>query len=571
MNSFGSTSHARGRPASPCSASRTIPSFVDLEKIHPEGFFSGVIPGVTERFDYRLRLTAGSESWIVEDPYAFDPGAGRSRRVSARRGPASGTLSEARLPSHDAIRGWGGRRLFAVWAPNARRVSVVGEFNAWDGRRHPMRKRHGSGVVGTLHTRPGGWRGLQIRDRRRPWRGPAAQGGPGLAVARKSRPPRRPSSPASRSITWGDDAWLSRRADLHGHRFAPISIYELPSGQAGAAPAMARCSITRRFADHLIPYIKETGFTHVELLPVTEHVPFSRFRGAISPSACLRRRAASVRRRPLQNSSTVCMRQASAWLVDWCRAHFPSDAHGLARFDGTALYEHEAPRLGFHQDWNTLIYQFRLRLRSRELPAEAARSSWIDQFHIDGLARRCRRLHALSRLHAASPGRNGIPNPRGRQHPTSTLADFPAPDQPAGSPNAIPGAMDHSERSHGLSGRQPPGPGRRGLRLSVLSGTWAGCRTRSNIWSRDRIHRRHHHHQMTFGMVLCLFRELSCCRFSHDEVVHRKRVSDCQDAGRQIGSNSPNLRALSYTFMCWSHPGQESSFVHWAASLQQEQ
>ena len=515
---------------------------VDLEKIHPEGFFSGVIPGVTERFDYRLRLTAGSESWIVEDPYAFDPVLGDLDEYLLAEGQHLELYR--RLGSHPMTHQGVEGVAFAVWAPNARRVSVVGEFNAWDGRRHPMRKRHGSGVWELFI--PGLAAGEVYKYE--------IVGVHGEVLPLKADPVSQSheNPPATASIVsgqpqhhWGDDAWLSRRADLHGID-APISIYELHLGswrRTGDGEMLDYASI----ADHLIPYIKETGFTHVELLPVTEH-PFSGSWG-YQPIGLF---APTRRFGPPEAFAEFVDRLHEAGigvLVDWVPAHFPSDAHGLARFDGTALYEHEDPRLGFHQDWNTLIYNFGRREVANFLQASAL--YWIDQFHIDGL-----RVDAVASMlyldYSRQPG-EWIPNREGGN------INLDARDFLRQTNSRIaerhPGAMTIAEESTAFPGvSRPVQDGGLGFQFKWNMG-W--MHDTLEYMSRDPIHRRHHHHQMTFGMVYA-YSENFVLPLSHDEVVHGKGSLIAKMPGDRW-QQFANLRAY-YTFM-WAHPGKKLLFM----------
>lgn len=524
---------------------------VGLAKVHPEGFFSGIVPGQSNRFDYRLRLEAGSETWIVEDPYAF--------------GPLLGDLDEhlmaegrhlelyRRLGSHPVKHHGVDGVAFALWAPNARRVSVVGGFNAWDGRRHPMRRRLGGGIWELFI--PGLSAGEVYKYE--------IVGVHGEVLPLKADPVSQAheNPPATASIVsgeprhdWHDADWLSRRADLQ-RVDAPISIYELHLGswrRGGDGETLDYGAI----ADHLIPYIHEMGFTHVELMPVTEH-PFSGSWG-YQPIGLF---APTRRFGPPEAFARFVDRLHQAGIgvmIDWVPAHFPSDAHGLVRFDGTALYEHEDPRLGFHQDWNTLIYNFGRTEVANFLQASAL--YWIDQFHIDGL-----RVDAVASMlyldYSRKPGA-WIPNRYGGNQNLDAI-DFLRQTN-SRIAERHPGALTIAEESTAFPGvSRPVEDGGLGFHFKWNMG-W--MHDTLEYMSRDPIHRRHHHHQMTFGMVYA-FSENFVLPLSHDEVVHGKGSL----IGKMPGDKwqkFANLRAY-YTFM-WAHPGKKLLFMGGEFAQQRE-
>ena len=284
---------------------------------------------------------------------------------------------------------------FAVWAPNAARVSVVGDFNGWDGRRNPMRRRGGVGVWEIFI--PGARRrgGLQVRAARRRRLAAAAEGRPGrhrrraAAAERLGRPPRRRLHLERRGLA-------GRRRAAAQSVTAPISILEVHLG-SWARGEGNRFLTYDELAERLIPYAVDMGFTHLELLPVNEH-PFDGSWGyqPIGLFAPTSRHGTPARFRPLRRP--LPCRRAWAVLLDWVPGHFPTDAHGLGRFDGTALYEHADPRQGFHQDWSTLIYNFG-RTRGDQLPARQ-RAVLARPLPCRRPAGRCGGLDALPRLFA---------------------------------------------------------------------------------------------------------------------------------------------------------------------------
>jgi 1,4-alpha-glucan branching enzyme len=320
-------------------------SLGNLQRVHPDGFWSGV---VSEALPYRLKITEARRSYETEDPYSFPPilgdidiyllGEGRHRDFASTLG--------AHVTEIDGISGV----RFAVWAPNARRVSVVGAFNSWDGRRHPMRLRFGAGVWELFIPRltAGALYKYEIVA---PWGETLPLKADPVAWAAEV-PPATASIVASPDVPeWRDAAFVASRG-ARQNASAPMSIYEvhatswMPAAEQGGYGWAG-------LAAKLVPYVKELGFTHVELLPVMEH-PF----GGSWGYQPLGQFAPNSRLGPPQDFAAFverCHEAEIGVILDWVPAHFPTDAHGLARFDGTPLYEHADPREGFHRDWNTFI------------------------------------------------------------------------------------------------------------------------------------------------------------------------------------------------------------------------
>jgi 1,4-alpha-glucan branching enzyme len=397
----------------------------ELERMHPDGFFAGPIEGRRSAFPYRLRLTAGGSTWEADDPYRFPPvlgsvdvylmAEGSHRRIYERLG-----AHPTRLEGVDGV-------AFAVWAPNARRVSVIGEFNFWDGRRHPMRKRVEAGIweIFLPGVQPGALYKFEI------------VGHNGAMLPLKSDPVGFEQEPApatgSRVVglprhQWADADWMAKRQSKQSLQ-APVSIYEVHLGSWRRKDG-DRFLTYDEFGEDLVSYVKYMGFTHIELLPVSEH-PFSgswgyQPVGLFAPTS----RFGS----PEQFARFVdrCHQADIGVIIDWVPAHFPTDAHGLARFDGTALYEHEDPRLGFHRDWNTLIYNFGRREVRNFLVANAL--YWLDRFHIDAL--RVDAVASMLYLDYSREAGQWIPNVHGgrenldavaflRELNVRTFGDFP--------------------------------------------------------------------------------------------------------------------------------------------------
>ena len=432
---------------------------------------------------------------------------------------------------------------FAVWAPNARSVSVVGDFNGWNEGASPMALRSG-GVweVFVSEARVGHRYKYAIHDvhgHRLPLKADP--------VARQTENP-----PATASVvadetpfSWTDDAWMQERAARQAHD-APLSIYEVHFGSWRRQPGEGEAQWRTRGAE-LIDYVKEMGYTHIELLPITEH-PFGgswgyQTLGLFAPTA----RYGS----PNDFAAFVdaCHAAGIGVILDWVPAHFPTDEHGLMRFDGTALYEHEDPQQGYHPDWNTLIYNFgRHEVRNLLL---ASALEWTRRYHVDGL-----RVDAVaSMLYLDYSRKHGEwrPNAYGGRENLESIAFLR--DLNTLVPEHAPGAMVVAEESTAWPGvTAPVHAGGLGFHFKWNMG-WMHDTLR--YMGYDPIHRRYHHHDMTFGMVYA-HTEHFVLPLSHDEVVHGKGSL----FGRMPGDDwrkFANLRAY-FGFM-WGHPGKKLLFM----------
>jgi len=433
---------------------------------------------------------------------------------------------------------------FAVWAPNARRVSVVGDFNGWDGRKDPMHLRRECGVWERFV--PGAAVGARYKyelhdadDRLLPLKADP--------VARRTE---RPPSTASvvcddAEFDWNDADWMRARAGRQAPD-APLSIYEVHFGswrhRAGGEDADWRTT-----GAELIRYAADMGYTHIELLPVTEH-PFGgswgyQPLGLFAPTA---RHGA-----PAGFAAFVdaCHGAGLGVILDWVPAHFPTDAHGLARFDGTALYEHLDPRQGFHPDWNTLIYNYgRNEVRNLLL---ASALEWTRRYHVDGL-----RVDAVASMlyldYSRQPGQ-WQPNVHGGRENLEAVAFLR--DLNTLVAEQAPGAMVVAEESTAWPGvTAPVHAGGLGFDYKWNMG-WMHDTLR--YMGHDPIHRRYHHHDMTFGMVYART-EHFILPLSHDEVVHGKGSLLARMPGDEW-RRFANLRAY-FGFM-WGHPGKKLLFM----------
>ncbi|KPH82725.1 1,4-alpha-glucan branching protein GlgB [Bosea vaviloviae] len=511
---------------------------VPLHVAEPEGLFVGPLSDGP----YLLEITWPGGAQITEDPYAYGPllgdldlhliGEGRHLELSRALG--------ANLATIDGVHGV----RFAVWAPNARRVSVVGTFNSWDGRRHMMHRRGDSGVWELFVPRLGSgeFYKYEIVDRDGHL---LPQKADPLARAAQLPPGTASIVPRQASHVWGDDVWMGARADRQGPA-TPISIYELHPGSWVRGPGGDMLD-WRGLADRLVPYAKAMGFTHVELLPVAEH-PFTGSWG-YQPLGLF----APTRRfgEPEDFALFVeaCHAEGIGVIVDWVPAHFPSDAHGLARFDGTALYEHDDPREGFHKDWNTLIYNFGRREVSNFLMASAL--YWLEHFHVDGL-----RVDAVASMlyrdYSRHPG-EWRPNIHGGRENLEAV-DF-LRHLNAVIAERVPGAIMIAEESTAWPGvTRSTAEGGLGFAYKWNMG-W--MHDTLQYMERDPLYRSHHHSEMTFGMAYA-YSEQFILPLSHDEVVHGKGSL----LGKMPGDSWTKFAGLrAYFAFMWMHPGKKLLFM----------
>ncbi|WP_088347180.1 MULTISPECIES: 1,4-alpha-glucan branching protein GlgB [Rhodomicrobium] len=510
-----------------------------LERIDPAGFYSGVVADVA---DYRLRARRHGDQWDLEDPYRFGPligeldthlfGEGSHRRLWERLG--------AHLIEHQGIAG----THFAVWAPGARRVSVVGDFNQWDGRRHQMRLHPGVGIWEIF---------LPGRGERTVYKYEIL-GADGSLLPLKADPfgfggeLRPKNASVVRRVDrfeWSDGDWrASRRARQSID--APISIYEVHLGSWRRGEGNRFLSYDE-IADQLIPYVQELGFTHIELLPITEF-PFDgswgyQPIGLFAPTSRFGDPAAFARFVDRFHQAGIGV------LLDWVPGHFPSDEHGLGRFDGTALYEHEDPRQGFHQDWNTLIYNYGRPEVANYLHANAL--FWQDIYHLDGL--RVDAVASMLYLDYSRKAGEWLPNRHGGRENLEAIDFLKRTNELTyGADDSIMMVAEESTAWPGVS--RPTSAGGLGFGYKWNMGWMHDTLV---YMSKDPVHRRWHHHQMTFGLLYA-FTENFVLPLSHDEVVHGKGTILTRMPGDDW-QKFANLRAY-YAFM-WGHPGKKLLFM----------
>lgn len=502
------------------------------------GLFEGELRGLARRIPYRLRVAwDGGATTESADPYAFPPllADGDLHALRDGRHPRPWTVLGAHPLVLDGVAG----TRFAVWAPNARRVSVVGSFNQWDGRRHPMRLRHDAGVWELFIPEVGAGDLYKYELLDRDGHLLPARADP-YAFASELRP----ATASKVAVPPPATALPAARADAN-RRDAPIAIYEVHAASWRRADDGGFPSWDA-LADTLPGHAASLGFTHVELLPPGEH-PFDGSWGYQS----LGMFAPSARFGPAEGFRrfvAACHARGLGVLVDWVPAHFPADPHGLARFDGTALYEYADACEGWHPDWRTHIYNFG-RNEVRDFLAGSARF-WVEHYGVDGL-----RVDAVASMlyrdYSRKPG-EWIPNAHGGRENLEAISLFRRINTEIG---ALPGAIVVAEESTAFPGVSAPvDAGGLGFHYKWNMG-WMNDTL--HYIHEDPVHRRWHHDKLTFGLVYA-FSENFVLPISHDEVVHGKGSM----LGKMPGDDwqrFANLRAY-YGFM-WGHPGKKLLFM----------
>ncbi len=516
-----------------------------MRRLHPAGFYEAICPyGEQWRSGHYelLSLDARGTRNVMHDPYSFPPlltgydrhllGEGTHWRSYERLG--------AQLRMVDGVRGVN----FAVWAPNADSVSVIGEFNGWDGRRCQMRKHPEAGVWELFV--PGLTAGALYKFRVRRGQSYYEKCDPyGFAA---EVPPRTASIVSDLSkYQWNDGAWMNSREETQSLD-QPVSVYEVHLGSWRRPEKGASEWLTyRQLAEQLVPYVKELGYTHIELLPINEH-PLSASWGyqAVGYYAITSRFGAP---QDFMHFVDACHQAGIGVLVDWVPAHFPKDGHGLANFDGTNLYEHADPRQGEHRDWGTLIFNYGRNEVRNFLISNAL--FLLDKYHIDGL-----RVDAVASMlyldYSREPG-DWIPNMYGGRENLEAISFVKTLNEQVHV--QYPGVLTIAEESTAWPGvSRPTYLGGLGFSLKWNMG-WMNDTLR--YMRHDPIHRRYHHDELTFSLIYA-FHENFVLPLSHDEVVHGKGSLLDQMPG-DLWQRFANLRLL-YSYM-WTHPGKKLLFM----------
>lgn len=516
-------------------------SAIELDCRHRAGFFEGAV-SISGRHPLTYEASNNGVRWTVTDPYSFGPVLGPLDDYYLAEG--------THLRLHDKLgahvlrhEGYDGVH-FAVWAPNAARVSVVGDFNGWDGRCHAMRKRRDTGVWEIFI--PGALKGQAYKYE--------IVASDGKLLPLKSDPfgfhaefrPKTASLIAEiGNFTWTDQLYLDARA-ARDHRRAPVSIYEVHLGSWKRNDDNGFLTYDE-LADDLIRYVTEMGYSHIELLPITEH-PFDpswgyQPTGLYAPTARFGDPHGFARFVDQAHAAGIGV------ILDWVPAHFPTDDHGLARFDGTALYEHEDPRQGYHPDWNTAVYNFGRREVSSFLINNAL--FWLERYHLDGL-----RVDAVaSMLYLDYSRKEGewVPNIHGGRENLDAISFLQRMNHEAY--GQIPGILTIAEESTAFPGvSRPTHSGGLGFGFKWNMGFMHDT---LQYLQRDPVHRKHHHNDLTFGLLYA-FSENFVLPLSHDEVVHGKGSLLAKMAG-DGWQKFATLRAY-YAFM-WGYPGKKLLFM----------
>jgi 1,4-alpha-glucan branching enzyme len=514
-----------------------------MRRIHPAGLFEAICPLDDQAPRYLLRVAdAGGKKVTMHDPYAFPHlltdydlyllNEGRHWQCYNRLGAHPRTI--------DGVEGVN----FAVWAPNATGVSIVGDFNNWDNRRHPMRKHIPSGFWELFIPGLGEGTLYKYQIRHEDW------------VFEKSDPygfgAEVPPRTASKVVDldryrWHDGEWIARRRETNLLE-QPLAFYEVHLGswkRPGDDPS--RWLTYRELAHQLVEYCKEIGYTHIELMPVNEH-PLSASWGyqTVGYYAATSRYGTP---HDFMYFVDLCHQNGIGVVLDWVPAHFPRDGHGLRRFDGTALYEHSDPRRGEHRDWGTLIFNYGRHEVRNFLISNAL--FWLDKYHVDGL-----RVDAVASMlyldYSRKPG-DWLPNEFGGRENLQAITFLKELNEQTHL--QFPGILTIAEESTAWPAvSRPTYLGGLGFSLKWNMG-WMNDTLR--YMRHESIHRKYHHDELTFSLIYA-FHENFVLPLSHDEVVHGKGSLLDQAAG-DLWQKFANLRLL-FSYM-WTHPGKKLLFM----------
>ncbi|RUU08219.1 1,4-alpha-glucan branching protein GlgB, partial [Mesorhizobium sp. M7A.T.Ca.TU.009.01.3.2] len=477
----------------------------ELSRRDDGGFFEGKL-SIKKRQPLRYHARNAGGDWWLTDPYSFGPVLGPMDDYYIAEGSHLRLFDKlgAHVIEHEGATGVH----FAVWAPNARRVSVVGDFNEWDGRRHSMRDRRDTGIWEVFIPDIGAGRPYKYE----------IIGPDGVRLPLKADPFAFKSElrPATASVVavppaheWGDEAHRNfwRNAD---HRREAISIYEVHAGSWQLRDDGTFLSWDE-LADRLIPYVVETGFTHIEFMPISEH-PYDpswgyQTTGLYAPSARFGDPDGFAR------FVDGAHRAGVGVILDWVPAHFPVDEHGLANFDGTALYEHADPRKGFHPDWNTAIYNF----GRREVVSFLVNNAlfWAEKYHVDGL--RVDAVASMLYLDYSRKAGEWIPNEKGGRENLEAVSFLQKMNKEVYGHH--PGVMTIAEES--TSWPKVSAPVHEGGLGFGFKWNMGFMHDTLEYFSKEPIFRKHHHNDLTFGLTYA-FSENFVLPLSHDEVVHGK-------------------------------------------------
>lgn len=523
----------------------------ELNLVDIAGLFEGKLAKRRKAFNYRLRVEYKSGTVLIDDPYRY-PSLIKSDDLYLF---CEGTHEQAYqwMGSHqleiDQVNG----THFVVWAPDATRVSVVGDFNFWDGRHHAMRKHPGSGVweIFIPNVTASTSYKYEIADKHGHIQPLKADP---YAVSMQLAPDTASKVVQSSEYQWQDKQWMQTREHGANHYNGAVSIYEvhLGSWKRSISTEAEHCNTSnyltyRELAEQLVPYVVEMGFTHLQLMPVSEY-PFDGSWG-YQPIGLFAPTARFGSADDFKFFVDCCHKAGIGLLLDWVPGHFPTDEHGTGKFDGSCLYEHEDLRKGFHPDWKTLIYNYGRSEVQSYLISNA--NYWLDQFHIDGL--RVDAVASMLYLDYSREAGEWLPNEHGGRENLEAIALLQQVNARAYGKH--PGIMMIAEESTAWPGvSKPVDGGGLGFGFKWNMG-WMNDTLK--FMERDPIYRQHHHNEMTFGLVYS-FSENFVLPISHDEVVHGKGSLLTKMPGDDW-QKFANLRAY-YGFM-WTHPGKKLLFM----------
>lgn len=516
-----------------------------MRRIHPAGVFEAMCPlpeNPSQRYMFRVANNDG-EITTMHDPYAFDSmltdydfylfGQGCHEQIFEKMGAHPRTI--------DGVRGTN----FAVWAPNATSVSVVGGFNGWDGRQHLMRKHIPSGIWELFVPDVGP--GAHYKFRIRSWDGQTCDKADPYGFFAE-QPPCTASVVADLdSYRWNDQQWMDWRR-THDPLNQPLAVYEVHLGSWRRSHDQQHGWLNyRELARELVDYCRQMGYTHLELMPVSEHPLTASWGYQTVGYFSVTSRYGTPQ--DFMYFVDYCHRNGIGVILDWVPAHFPKDGHGLRRFDGTALYEHEDPRQGEHPDWGTMVFNYGRSEIHNFLISNAL--FWLDKYHIDGL--RVDAVASMLYLDYSREGGEWVPNEYGGRENLGAINLIKRFNEL--SHGNFPGVLTIAEESTAWGGvSRPTYTGGLGFSLKWNMG-WMNDTLR--YMRLDPIYRKYHHNDLTFSLIYA-FTENFTLPLSHDEVVHGKSSLLGQMAG-DLWQKFANLRLL-YTYM-WTHPGKKLLFM----------
>ncbi len=515
---------------------------VPMDPVDSSGLFEAKAPGAADGYGLRAEYD-GSGAFSYEDPYRFWPTLGEVDLHLLGEGRHRGLwkVLGAHVRTQQDVEGTS----FAVWAPNARAVRVVGDFNYWDGRSHQMRVLGSSGIWELFI--PGVEAGTRYKYGIVDQRGHMALKADPVAFGAEE-PPGTSSVVSDLSYVWGDEAWTTARDDQEPPIHRPMSVYEVHLGSWRRNPEEGQRPLTYlELAEQLPDYVADMGFTHVEMMPVAEH-PFTGSWG-YQVTSYFAPMARHGRPEEFKVLVDALHQRGIGVIVDWVPGHFPKDDWALANFDGTPLYEHEDPRRGVQPDWGTLVFNFGRHEVRNFLVANVL--YWIEEFHLDGI-----RVDAVaSMLYLDYSRKEGewLPNEFGGRENLDAIAFLKEMNEAAYADH--PGIVMVAEESTAWPSVSRP---------TYLGGLGFGFKWNMgwmhdtlDYFTNDPIHRRYHHNDLTFGLLYA-FTENFVLPLSHDEVVHGKGSLLSKMPGDRW-QQLANLRAL-FAWM-WAHPGKQLLFM----------